>query len=133
MRGHTDEEQPPPLSSCSAQHLHDQGQLSPQDHPHHHLHPRAQLRWISFSCCQLPEMISVKISKRGAKSCTDPDEGGVHADAEALVVSAADALLALRRDRAVPRPAAAAPVALRPLRPPPEECTARVAAARCNR
>ena len=78
-------------------------------------------------------MISVKVSLRGARSCTDPDEGGVHADAEALVVSAADALLARRRDRAVPRHAAAAPVALRTLRPPPEECTARVAAARCNR
>ena len=60
--------------------------------------------------------------------CTDPNEGGVHADGEALVVSAADALLVLRGDRAVPRPAAA-PAPLRPQRLSPEECSARVAAA----
>lgn len=59
------------------------------------------------------------------------DEGGVHADGETLVVSAADTLLVLRCHHAGARPrhpAAATPVPLRMVRPPPEECSARVAA-----
>ena len=64
--------------------------------------------------------------------CDDGDLQYLHAGLDALVVSAADAPLVLRRDRAGPRPLHPTDVALVPPRPQrlsPEECSARVATA----